>query len=519
MPFAFLAITLALNLFLSPRHIRSKQLHKYLPLEITPAFFFLAAVSLGGMAFLNTWDFPVYVFIFAGAYALNAYLVQAQPFRKALAGFIGIGVSIGITGILFYLPFYLGFSSQAGGILPNLIYPTRGIHLWIMFAPFIAPILAFLVYSYLLNPDRRALLRGFGIAAGLLIGLWIFSLLFGWAITLIPEIGMIYLGSLGATDPGPLLLEAVSRRISAPGGWITFLVLLGLILGLLPQFKKLHHNAAAIPLEASIERSDEKRLDLPEIFAVLLSLTGLLLVLTPEFIYLRDLFGWRMNTIFKFYFQAWLIWSIAAAFAISLLAVRLKGIWKAAFQISIILLLSASLVYPLLSLPTKTSNFQPLEWTLDSTRYFSHSWPDDQAAIEWLKSAPFGVIAEAVPTAGGSYSEYARAATLSGLPSVLGWVGHENQWRGSGESVGSRQVDLEALFCSRDWEQTRRILEEYQVRYVFVGALERIAYQADNFSCPAGLQEAKFQQNLTPVFQGGQVTIYEYPGSVNDGRS
>ncbi len=242
-------------------------------------------------------------------------------------------------------------------------------------------------------------------------------------------------------------------------------------------------------------------------------------MLTPEFIYLRDLFGWRMNTIFKFYFQAWLIWSITAAFAVSLLAIRLKGIWKSAFQILMILLLSASLVYPLLSLPTKTSGFQPPEWTLDSTRYFAQSWPEDQAAIEWLKSAPFGVIAEAVPTAGGSYSEYARAATLSGLPSVLGWVGHENQWRGSGEAIGSRQADLEALFCSRDWEQTRRILEEYQVRYIFVGALERIAYQADNFSCPAGLQEAKFQQNLTPVFQGGQVIIYEYPGSVNDGQS
>ncbi len=265
MPFAFLAITLALNLFLSPRHIRSIQLHKYLPLEITPAFFFLASVSLGGMAFLNTWDFPVYVFIFAGAYALNAYLVQAQPFRKALAGFIGIGVSIGITGILFYLPFYLGFSSQAGGILPNLIYPTRGIHLWIMFAPLIAPILAFLIFSNLLNPDRRALLRGFGMAGGLLIGLWIFSLLFGWAITLIPEIGTI---------TWALWLQRIQVRCfwkrflagsALPGGWITILVLLGLILGLLPQFKKLHHNTAVNQV-ASLERSDEKGLDFPEIF-------------------------------------------------------------------------------------------------------------------------------------------------------------------------------------------------------------------------------------------------------------
>ena len=41
------------------------------------------------------------------------------------------------------------------------------------------------------------------------------------------------------------------------------------------------------------------------------------LVIFPEFFYLRDLFGTRMNTIFKFYYQAWILFGLSAAYAVS----------------------------------------------------------------------------------------------------------------------------------------------------------------------------------------------------------
>ena len=46
------------------------------------------------------------------------------------------------------------------------------------------------------------------------------------------------------------------------------------------------------------------------------------------------------------------------------------------------------------------------------------------------------------------------------------------------------------------------ILKKYDIRYVYVGDLERSTYP---------VQEAKFQQNLIQVFQQGNVTIYEVP--------
>ncbi|HID24560.1 MAG TPA: NAD-dependent epimerase/dehydratase family protein, partial [Planctomycetaceae bacterium] len=49
---------------------------------------------------------------------------------------------------------------------------------------------------------------------------------------------------------------------------------------------------------------------------LLLVLTGALLTLAVEFVYLRDVFGTRMNTVFKFYFQTWALWGIAGAYGL-----------------------------------------------------------------------------------------------------------------------------------------------------------------------------------------------------------
>jgi uncharacterized membrane protein len=72
--------------------------------------------------------------------------------------------------------------------------------------------------------------------------------------------------------------------------------------------------------------------------------------------------------------------------------------------------------------------------------------------------------------------------------------------------MGTREIDIERLYCSRSWEETEEIMERYGIRYVYLGTLERQTYTADR--CPGGLQEAKFSRNLTVVFSQGEVTIY-----------
>jgi uncharacterized membrane protein len=159
-----------------------------------------------------------------------------------------------------------------------------------------------------------------------------------------------------------------------------------------------------------------------------------------------------------------------------------------------------SLTYPALAVPNKTNNFQPgLGWTLDDFARIQRSDPDEAAAIEWLKSAPDGVIAEAV---GGGYTSYGRISVYTGLPTVINWPDHEGQWGRGGEEQGTRQDDIKLLYTTSDWSAALDILKKYDIRYVYVGLLERSTYP---------LQEEKFHVHLLQVFQQGSVTIYQVP--------
>ncbi len=241
----------------------------------------------------------------------------------------------------------------------------------------------------------------------------------------------------------------------------------------------------------------------PVSFSLLLILLATLLVLGPEFFFLRDQFGWRMNTIFKFYYQAWLLWGIAAAYGSAVLLQRLRGIWTAVFGAGLALLVAAGLVYPVFGVLDKTGMFQPAGGlTLDGSAYLAHWAPDELAAIHWLQAAPEGNIVEAVKPDGGQYTEFARISANTGLPTVLGWVGHESQWRGSDEAFRGRQADVERIYSINDWNQTLVLLNQYSIRYVIVGPREHSVYH---------VAESKFKQNLTQAFQQGSYTIYEVP--------
>ena len=95
-------------------------------------------------------------------------------------------------------------------------------------------------------------------------------------------------------------------------------------------------------------------------------------------------------------------------------------------------------------------------------------------AAEWLETAHVGVMAEAVAEQGGSYTSYNLVSTFSGMPSVLGWVGHEHQWRGGGVEVGTRQQDLKELYSTRKVERVKEIIAQYHIRYIVLVTMSEI---------------------------------------------
>jgi uncharacterized membrane protein len=238
---------------------------------------------------------------------------------------------------------------------------------------------------------------------------------------------------------------------------------------------------------------------------------------------LRDLFGYRLNTVFKFYFQAWQLWSLAAAFGAAIMLYELRGAWKWIYSCGLSLVLLAALAFPVFALPNKTNNFQipafvlslenarttgdptPLRtaastWTLDGARLFHEMVPDDAAAADWLAGQPIGVVAEAASN--NAYSMYGRISVYSGQPAVIGWWWHEYQWRGTYAEQDMRRADLALLYQAGEWEQAQSILQKYDIRYVVVGSLERLEYN---------LNEIKFQRNLVEGFRSGDVVVYAVP--------
>jgi uncharacterized membrane protein len=467
------------------------------------------------LAFLNTWDILIAAALVVGAYLLMRVRESGWSWERGEELFV-LGIPLGILSFLLYLPFYVGFSSQLGGILPNLVYPTRGAHLWVMMGTLLLPLFAFLLYLWRAERLRGSWGLALGLSLSLVLSLWGASWLLGITVRLVdPDLGVLFLQMQGMPDMGTLFVQASQKRLMHIGSLLTLLAVLVPGLSLL------------LNADRRLKTEDTEPVHGPRstVFVLLLITLGALLVIGPEFLYLRDQFGTRINTIFKFYYQAWMLWSLAVSYGIVVLFQKLRGGWNTIFRVGLLILLLVGLIYPALSILTRTDNFrieralaligtiqsgeddgakmiarQELGslWTLDYFQMFQRQNPDEAAAIRWLESAPDGVVAEAI---GGSYSGYGRVSTLSGQPTVLGWPGHESQWRGGYEEQGSRQGDIESLYATSDWNTAREIIARYDIRYVFVGNLER----------GKPLQEEKFQRNMRMVFQQGNVAIYEAP--------
>jgi uncharacterized membrane protein len=137
--------------------------------------------------------------------------------------------------------------------------------------------------------------------------------------------------------------------------------------------------------------------------------------------------------------------------------------------------------------------------TLDGLAFLKDSAPGEYAAIAWLRDeAKPGRIVEAV---GDDYSDYGRVSAATGRASLLGWKGHEVQWRGSHKAFVGREEDIAAIYSGTDAVSARRLLERYGARYVYLGSRERQTY---------GVSELpEYSDFLKTAFQQDGVIVYE----------
>jgi YYY domain-containing protein len=253
----------------------------------------------------------------------------------------------------------------------------------------------------------------------------------------------------------------------------------------------------AVAAGAMLSRS----LDAPERFLWLLIAGGLFCVLVGELVYVRDAFDgsdlFRMNTVFKLGYQAWMLLAVAAACALPWATAHLpRRVWPAwAAGAAVALLLGA--VYPYAGTYARKQGFAQSP-TLDGLGWLRDTAPGDPAAIDWLRENTPGsaVVLEAV---GEDYSAFghARISTFTGRPTVLGWPGHEVQWD---HDPGGREEDVRTLYVTTDLAEAREKIGRYGIDYVVYGPIERTTYG------DAGL--AKWDQLGERVFDREGTTVW-----------
>jgi uncharacterized membrane protein len=184
------------------------------------------------------------------------------------------------------------------------------------------------------------------------------------------------------------------------------------------------------------------------------------------------------------------------------------GAWAAALAI----LLLAALVYPTLAVAARSQNLT-LPRSLDGTAYMAQDASNmgDAQAITWLNTHVSGdpIIVEAAQY--NEYTHLGRISAFTGMPTLIGWGGHEEQWRynwlahpGRANVLGERLNAVKLIYTNDNDAFVLSLLRSYRVSYVYVGAAERQTYGPD---------VDHFSTFLTRVYQQAGVTIYEVPGA------
>jgi len=512
LPFVLLTLALALNVLRQEARSKMQQAGDKVPNSKLQSLIsniqyptsniqhpILYALCLGSLAFINTWDFPIYLLLVAMAYGLYRHRHYGKVNWALVRDVALTAIGLGLLGGVLYLPFYVGFQSQAGGILPHLFNPTRLHQYLIFFGPFVFVVVGFVA---LVTKRLRAEVESKNVVSSGLNALF-------WTICLPPlaalgSVALVMLTAQGQAFLRGILENEVVRqqigeaswpvlakmlvviRLGNPWTWLFLTLLIAWVVTLL--WGRLR-----------AEKAEGRVVESSTLFVLLIIVTGLVLTLSVEFVYLRDTFGTRMNTVFKFYYQAWVLLAVASAYGVYYVVRRAGGLGRALFLVGFTVLVALGMVYPLVAGFDKAGGFAP-QPTLDGLAWVRQHSPDEYAAVQWLNEhvPDISVILEAT---GGSFTEYGRVSSRTGLPTVLGWGSHELQWRGNYEEPGRREPDINAIYSSLDTQHVLTLLEKYDITYVYVGHLERGKYSS------AAL--AKFDRFMDVVFQQGNVTIYE----------
>ncbi len=466
MPFALLAVALGFALLVG---LPALGWRRRWPWATAAAL----GLAVGSLWAINSWEYPAYALLTVGVIAAAAWLTPGPPRTRLViaAAFTALALAVSYAA---FQPFHAATETFGTGI-----EPTR----WR------TPPLNYLLIHAL-------------------------PLLAAWALlsATLPRAVSPLLSRIRAAAPLPaarqwLLLGIASGILLAIYCWVAGFATAGCLAVLLTL------TVWALAAALASGRNDSTRHS--DVMALAMLALALAIGIGVDFIRVEGDIG-RMNTVFKYYLVAWLLFAVAGAY----------GFWrgwtasrpgKLRWMATAVVALAAAgtLVYPALATPVRIADrFAPTPLTLDGAAWMPHAvhrerdqpiaLRADADAIRWLQDNVAGtpVVLEAH---GDQYRWNGRISVYTGLPTVLGWPWHQIQQRGDWDLVRQRAADVAAIYDTANQQTALSLLAKYGVTYIVVGDLERIYYR------PAGI--AKFEaltsgNVLNLVYDRNGVRIY-----------
>ncbi len=484
LPFVLLCLGIALQALLAP----AAGLRAFGPRGLAPFTLGLAALALGSLYAINSWDFPAYLLLAVLCLVANPFVRGASLVASARVAAPAAGLLV-VLSVVLWLPFWRAYHSSAGGVGLRTASTDLGQYLAVNGA-FLTPALLALAVGWW--PHLRR---------------WV-------------------------ADPAPTPARPAALGIAhAPDDDVPTLptrpvivLLIALVGGALLVAHAPLSLLAAIVLTLVVARL-LMRLDGADpqaAFGLLATALALGLTLLCEYVYIKDIFDggpdYRMNTVFKFYYDMWVVLALAAAWALATLWRRTGSATArrtTPARLAVAGLLVAVLVtmgaYTVLAVPNSGGAMGTLP-TLDGSRYLASISPGDAAAIAWLRDhAPHdAVVAEAV---GGDYwggqpDRPGQVSIFSGLPTLIEAAGsHEGLWHPRDAHIGSNQVAAAAIY-GPTIPAAQIALVANGVRYVYVGSQEAHMYGQGHVDAP---NLTKFAHFMHVSYRALGVTIYSLP--------
>jgi YYY domain-containing protein len=524
----------------------------------------IAAMVLGSLRAINTWDYPTYLMLIGCAIGIGYFaerraedtaefswseLIQRYLWFVVLA-FVqvaivvmptnAVGVRVTLDMAIYFLVLVFAFALGIAKFGLRLDARRVGWDLgWRMVALIALSVLFYLPYilnygtaytSVELWKDARTTLSDYIVVHGIFLFLTASYLI------------VLALNKSARTQNASAAPISVNALLD---GWLIYLVpaLVVLEVGLL--FLGLTVFALVTPLVALAAwiLLDKETAPVHRFLALVL-LAALLLTLMVEVITLKGDIG-RMNTVFKFYLQAWVFFAVADA---SGLAMVFHSLWfrdpqtdavtgqtragdSAALQtlkagwwgLAALLILAGMLYAPFAAwakvhdrfVADAPSSLNGLDYMKQAT-YNTHDQDivlqQDYQAIQWLREKIKGspVLVEAND---GLYHWGNRVSINTGLPTIIGWDWHTKQQYSllPGEIVDNRINDVRTIYETTDPTEALDLMRRFDVSLIYVGPLERALYDHEGLGKFDALTAAGA---LKKVYDQDGVQIYAVSSQV-----